>query len=121
MFNAHSVSSVVKTSRIADKVDHRTLILPQFSAPGVDMARVEYKTGWHCKFGPAYARDIPACFGYDLEMPFVLAVVPERCKGCRTCVEVCPKGVLELYRLDGVEHAILAQPPIKLFELVEVV
>jgi NAD-dependent dihydropyrimidine dehydrogenase PreA subunit len=297
IFNAHSVTSVVKTSRIADKVDHRTLILPQFSAPGIDMARVEYETGWHCKFGPAYARDIPAyleanlnktsdmcrakfplgdrlqmavmwagllsvsvaipvvifnwrilpgvlamiwgfalflfaffdqvlrfvpgpvglvktlilgiagvagvvayglaignwstgsiggwglgimgvalvlgfdldgtsplqpgatvayfarrwpqilklwaLFGYDLEMPFVLAVAPERCKGCRTCVEVCPKGVFELYRLDGVqrsrvarsgecvqctacvkqcpEHAILAQPPIKVFEPVEVV
>ena len=32
-FNAHSVISVLKTSRIAEKVNHRTLILPQFSAP----------------------------------------------------------------------------------------
>ncbi len=60
MFNAHSVTSVVKTSRIAEKVTHRTLILPQLSAPGIDVVRVEQETGWHCKFGPVYARDIPA-------------------------------------------------------------
>lgn len=60
MFNAHSVTSVVKTSRIGEKVDHRTLILPQLSAPGIDVARVQKETGWRCKFGPVYARDIPA-------------------------------------------------------------
>jgi NAD-dependent dihydropyrimidine dehydrogenase PreA subunit len=60
LFNAHSVISVVKTSRVADKVNHRTLILPQLSAPGIDVARVERETGWRCKFGPVYARDIPA-------------------------------------------------------------
>ena len=51
MFNAHSVTSVVKTSRIAEKVDHRMLILPQFSAPGIDISRVERETGWRCKLG----------------------------------------------------------------------
>lgn len=60
IFNAHSVISVLKTSRIAEKVNHRTLILPQLSAPGIDVARIETETGWHCKFGPVYARDIPA-------------------------------------------------------------
>lgn len=295
MFNAHSVTSVVKTSRIADKVDHRTLILPQFSAPGIDVARVEHETGWRCKFGPAYAVDIPAyvaanfkktddmrrakfplgdrlemavmwaglltavvliplliinwrllpgvlaliwgfalflfvffdqvsryvpgpvglvktlvlglieiagvavyglvlgnweigklvgwglgilvvalvlgfdldgasplqagstvayyarkwpgilklwaLIGYDLEMPFTLEVDVDRCKGCTTCVEVCPQGVFELYRVEGKqksqvarmadceqctacvkqcpEQAILAEPPIKVFEPVE--
>jgi len=292
MFNAHSVTSVVKTSRIADKVDHRTLILPQFSAPGIDVARVEAETGWRCKFGPAYAVDIPdyvaanfkktddmrrakfplserlemavlwagmlsvvavipvaifslgslpgvltliwafslfvfvfyeplmryvpgpvgnvkvfllglvgvvgvvvwglvignwetgkivgwslgtlavslvlgfdldgssslnagstvtywarrwpgildvwAKFGYELEQPFTLRVDAERCKGCTTCVDVCPKGVFDLYRLGGKqksqvarmadceqctacikqcpERAILAEPPIRVFE-----
>jgi NAD-dependent dihydropyrimidine dehydrogenase PreA subunit len=60
MFNAHSVTSVLKTSRIAEKVNHRTLILPQLSAPGIDVARVRKETGWRCRFGPVYARDIPA-------------------------------------------------------------
>jgi 2-oxoglutarate ferredoxin oxidoreductase subunit delta len=78
-----------------------------------------------------------ARIGYQLEMPFTLQVDPERCKGCKTCVEVCPKGVFELYRLDGrqksrvahlagceqctacvkqcPERAIVAEPPIKGF------
>lgn len=292
MLNAHSVTSVVKTSRIAEKVEHRTLILPQFSAPGIDVAHVEHETGWRCKFGPAYAVDIPtyvaanfrktddmrrakfplsnrlemavmwagllsafvlipvliiewqllpgvlaliwgfalflfvffdqvsryvpgpvgliktlllglvgiasvsvyglvfgnweigavvgwslgilgvamvlgfdldgasplqagstvayyarkwpgilklwAVVGYKLEMPFLLEVDSARCSGCTTCVEVCPKGVFDLYRVDGKqrsqvarmaaceqctacvkqcpERAILADPPIKVFE-----
>ena len=295
IFNAHSVTSVVKTSRIAEKVDHRVLILPQFSATGIDTVRVEQETGWRCRFGPVYARDIPAyldaglektddmrrasfplgdrlqmavmwagslsavvvlplaiidwrmligvlvmiwsfalflfaffdqvsrfvpgpvglvktlilgllgalavvaygliigewspgamvgwslailgvalilgfdldgttplqpgatvayfaqrwpgilklwaLIGYDLEMPFTLEVDVVRCRGCMTCVEVCPKGVFELYRLNGrqiacvacsgacvqctacvkqcPEQAILADPPIKVFQMLE--
>lgn len=295
MLNAHSVTSVVKTSRISEKVGHRTLVLPQFSAPGIDVARVEHETGWQCKFGPAYATDIPAyvaanfaktddmrrarfplsqrlemavmwagllsvvafipvvilnwrllpgmlalvwgfalflfvffdqvsryvpgpvglvkalvlgligvvgvaaygltvgawsvgsivgwslgilavalvlgfdldgtsplqagatvayyarkwpgilklwaLIGYDLEMPFTLEVDTESCNGCTTCVDICPKGVFDLHRMDGKqksrvarmvdceqctacvkqcpEHAILADPPIKLFAPVE--
>ncbi len=60
IFSEHSVISVLKTSGIGEKVRHRTLILPQFAAPGVDIERVKKETGWHCKFGPAYAKDIPA-------------------------------------------------------------
>ena len=292
LFNAHSVISVVKTSRIADLVDHRTLILPQLSATGIDVVQVERETGWRCRFGPVYAADLPgylgrgfsktegmrrvsfplhdrlemavmwagllsaiiaipvaifdwrmlpgalaliwgfalflfalfdqvlyyvpgpvglvktlilgsvgaagvvvyglvigdwtigsivgwclavlsvalvlgfdldgtsplragatvayyaerwpgilglwALIGYDLEMPFTLEVDPERCTGCATCVEVCPKCVYSLYRLDGgqksrvahfedccqctacvkqcPERAILAEPPVKMFE-----
>ncbi len=294
---AHSVSSVVKTTRIAEKVNHRTLILPQLSAPGIDIARVEEETGWHCRFGPTYAQDIPAylganlcktdgmrrvtfplaarlemavmwagllsvlvvipvaivnwrllpgvlamiwgfalslfaffrqvlrfapgptglakvlllglvgaagvvayglvpgnwsagsivgwclgivgvalvlgfdlagtspllagetvayyarrwpqvlklwaLIGYDLEMPFTLAVDGGQCNGCGACVEVCPKGVFELCRSGAMlrsrvlhlkecvqctacvkqcpEHAILAEPPIKTFEVLEAV
>ena len=58
-FNARSVISVIKTSRIDRKVRHRKLILPQLAAPGVNLKRVEKETGWHCEFGPVYARDIP--------------------------------------------------------------
>jgi NAD-dependent dihydropyrimidine dehydrogenase PreA subunit len=60
LFSAHSVSSVIKTSRIGEKVSHRTVILPQLAAPGIDVVRVERDTGWHCTFGPVYAKDIPA-------------------------------------------------------------
>lgn len=296
LLNAHSVISVLKTSGIAEKVNHRTLILPQLSAPGVDVRRVRRETGWQCRFGPVYAEDIPAYtatgfkktdemhrarfplgnrlemavmwaapmsllagipvaifgprslpgvvvliwaftlflyafyspvkravpgsvgvikttvlgligvvgvsiwslvlgpwevgrlvgwslgilavalvlgfdlegtspleagatvsywaarwpsvlklwafIGYELELPFTLRVEEELCKGCKTCVAVCPKGVFDLYRLDGElksrvdqmaaceqctacvkqcpERAILAEPPIKAFEPVEV-
>ncbi len=66
ILNAHAVISVLKTSGIAEKVDHRRLILPQFSAPGVDVRRVEAETGWRCRFGPAYAEDIPAYVAANL-------------------------------------------------------
>jgi NAD-dependent dihydropyrimidine dehydrogenase PreA subunit len=59
MLNAHSVTSVLKTSGIAERVNHRTLVLPQLSAPGIDVVQVEGETGWRCKFGPVFARDIP--------------------------------------------------------------
>lgn len=60
ILNAHAVISVLKTSGIADRVDHRRLILPQFAAPGVDVRHVRQETGWRCTFGPAYAEDLPA-------------------------------------------------------------
>jgi len=58
-FTAHSIISVIKTSRIGERVKHRTLIIPQLAAPGVDARLVRKETGWRCKFGPVYARDIP--------------------------------------------------------------
>ncbi|MFC1830164.1 copper oxidase, partial [Thermodesulfobacteriota bacterium] len=59
VYNTHSVVSVVKTSGIEDKVNHRTLILPPLSAPGIKAADVTAQTGWRVKWGPVYAKDIP--------------------------------------------------------------
>ena len=56
---AQSVISILKTSRISDKVSHRHLILPQFSASGVDIRKLKQETGFNAVFGPAYAEDIP--------------------------------------------------------------
>lgn len=75
MLNAHSVTSVIKTSRIAERVAHRTLILPQLSAPGIDVFRVEEETGWHCEFGPVYARDIPAYLEANHQKPDAMRLV----------------------------------------------
>jgi len=66
-FTAHSVISVVKTSRISNKVTNRTLLLPQLAAPGVDTELVRRETGWRCKFGPVYAKDIPEYIANGLE------------------------------------------------------
>ncbi len=59
-FNTDSVLSILKTSGIGDLVSHRTLILPQLSAPGIDPVIIKKKTGWDSKFGPVYAKDIPS-------------------------------------------------------------
>ncbi|MFX1478853.1 MAG: HgcAB-like fusion protein [Promethearchaeota archaeon] len=59
-FSTESVLSIIKTSGIGDFVSHRTLILPQLSAPGIDPVIVKKKTGWNIKFGPVYAKDIPS-------------------------------------------------------------
>jgi NAD-dependent dihydropyrimidine dehydrogenase PreA subunit len=59
-FNTDSVLSIIKTSGINNIISHRTLILPQLSAPGVDPLVIKKKTGWDVKFGPVYAKDIPS-------------------------------------------------------------
>ncbi len=58
-FNTHSVVSAVKTSGIADRVDHRRLTLPPLCAPGIRARDVEARTGWSVRWGPVRARDIP--------------------------------------------------------------
>jgi NAD-dependent dihydropyrimidine dehydrogenase PreA subunit len=59
-FTAHQVISILRTSGIAERVDHRRLVLPQLSATGVERKLIEERTGWHIVFGPVYARDLPA-------------------------------------------------------------
>ena len=53
------VSGAVKITGIANKVSHRRLVLPQFSAPGIDIRQLKKETGFDAVFGPAYAKDIP--------------------------------------------------------------
>jgi NAD-dependent dihydropyrimidine dehydrogenase PreA subunit len=60
LFTAHQVISILRTTGIAEMVDHRRLILPQLSATGVERKVVEETTGWHVVFGPVSARDLPA-------------------------------------------------------------
>lgn len=59
LLTSHDVVSVLKTSRIEDAVDHRTVILPQLAAAGIEAHIVQKKTGWHIVWGPVYAKDIP--------------------------------------------------------------
>ena len=60
--NNHSVISVIKTSGIEDKVNHKTIILPQLAATGVEIKEVKKKTGWTILWGPVYAKDISRFF-----------------------------------------------------------
>jgi|GEM_PF-70854 len=57
--NTQSIIRALKICRLSDKVSHRRLILPQFSAPGIDIRRLQQETGFNSVFGPAYAKDIP--------------------------------------------------------------
>lgn len=64
-FNTHSVVSAVKTSGVADRVDHRELILPPLGAPGVCAHEVRRQTGWAVRWGPVRAEDIPRFLADD--------------------------------------------------------
>ncbi len=57
--NTHSVITAIKTSRINERVDHDKIILPQFSASGIDLTLLQRETGRKGLFGPAYAKSIP--------------------------------------------------------------
>ncbi len=57
-FNTDSIISIIKTSGINELVNHRKLILPQLSAPGIDPLIIKKELGWDLKFGPIYAKDI---------------------------------------------------------------
>jgi NAD-dependent dihydropyrimidine dehydrogenase PreA subunit/SAM-dependent methyltransferase len=61
----HNLLTVMKTSRVQDRVAHRRLILPQLSAPGIDRKQLEEASGWSADFGPVYAEDIPAFLELD--------------------------------------------------------
>jgi len=56
--NNHSVISVLKTSGIKDRVNHRNIIAPQLAASGIEQSVIQKKTGWKIIWGPVYARHI---------------------------------------------------------------
>ncbi len=57
--NNHSVISVIKTSGIENKVNHKKIILPQLAAPGVESKVIQKSVGWKILWGPVDAKDIP--------------------------------------------------------------
>ncbi|MEJ2164256.1 MAG: methyltransferase domain-containing protein [Desulfobacterales bacterium] len=61
----HNLITVMKTSRLQDRLAHRRLILPQLSAPGIDRKLLKETSGWSAEFGPVYAKDIPAFLELD--------------------------------------------------------
>lgn len=58
-FTIDSIISIIKTTRIAELVDHRRLILPQLCANGMNLFDVRRRTGWSAVFGPVDAADVP--------------------------------------------------------------
>jgi NAD-dependent dihydropyrimidine dehydrogenase PreA subunit len=55
----HDVIAALRSSGIAERVDHRTLVLPQLGATGIERARVADATGWKPVWGPARLEDVP--------------------------------------------------------------
>lgn len=56
----HQVVTALKTSGIAERVDHRQVILPQLAATGVLALDVFRRSRWKVRFGPVDMHDIPA-------------------------------------------------------------
>ena len=59
-FTADTVISILKTSGIAEQVDHRRLILPQLAANGINIWDLRDRSGWRPRFGPADIKDLKA-------------------------------------------------------------
>lgn len=55
----HDVISALVTSGASEKVQNRTLILPQLSATGIERKKITDATGWKASWGPVMLQDIP--------------------------------------------------------------
>ncbi|MFQ5478622.1 MAG: HgcAB-like fusion protein [Candidatus Binatia bacterium] len=51
--------TALKTCGVADKVNHKRVVLPQLAATGVESRELSRRSGWKARFGPVYAQDIP--------------------------------------------------------------
>jgi NAD-dependent dihydropyrimidine dehydrogenase PreA subunit len=59
-FTHHDVISILKLSGIEGLVDHRTIILPQLAACGLEAKVINQRTDWKVKWGPVAIQDFPA-------------------------------------------------------------
>ena len=57
-FGEKPLIAAIGSFEIADKVTHRTLILPQLCAGGVNLREVKKRTGFTCRFGPVEIADL---------------------------------------------------------------
>ena len=59
VFNTDAVVAALKTSGVADQVDHRRVILPPLAATAVRAKEVESRTDWRVRWGPVRAQELP--------------------------------------------------------------
>jgi len=50
----------LESTNVAQRLTHRTVVLPQLGAPGIAAHEVTRQTGFKVVYGPVYARDLPA-------------------------------------------------------------
>jgi acetyl-CoA decarbonylase/synthase complex subunit gamma len=58
-FGTEELVRRIRSTGLAEIVEHRRIILPQLGAPGVQAHVVREKTGFSVEYGPVYARDLP--------------------------------------------------------------
>ena len=58
-FGTDELVERIEATALAERVDHRRLILPQLSAPGVAAHEVKARTGFSVEYGPVRAADLP--------------------------------------------------------------
>lgn len=64
-FGTHELVRRVRSTRLAELVDHRRLILPQLGATGVAGHTVKKACGFEVVWGPVRAQDLPAFLAAD--------------------------------------------------------
>ncbi|MCG7840323.1 MAG: carbon monoxide dehydrogenase [Methanomassiliicoccales archaeon] len=58
-FGTDELLKAIEATLLAERVEHRDLILPQLSAPGVSAKAVKEGSGFTVKYGPVRAEDLP--------------------------------------------------------------
>jgi len=59
-FGTDEIVKRLRVHGVERVVSHRRIIVPQLGAPGVEAAAVKRMTGFHVRFGPVRAGDLPA-------------------------------------------------------------
>jgi len=59
-FGADEIVRRLEAVRLEEAVSHRTLVLPQLSAPGVSAHEVQARSGFRVVYGPVRAEEVPA-------------------------------------------------------------
>jgi hypothetical protein len=81
-FGTHELVRRVRSTRLAQVIDHRRLILPQLGATGVAAHMVQKACGFEVVWGPVRAADLPAFLStqqkIDAAMRRVTFSLPER-------------------------------------------
>jgi len=67
VFSSSAILDLIKQTKLPGLVNHRRLILPQLSAPGVCAHEVKRKTGFSVIYGPVRAFDLPRFLDNDLK------------------------------------------------------
>jgi hypothetical protein len=75
-FGTEELVRRIAATRLAERVSHRHIVLPQLGATGVAAHEVKRATGFLVHYGPVLARDIPAYLAAGLDATPAMRRVP---------------------------------------------